>query len=91
MWRGVHCMSCGLIPIKERGEGVSLLRGISHLIPLKAFPCLRTGYYVSLVPRPSLTAFFAAVAKTTLFATAAKKAVREGLGTRLVLCSDLLP
>ena len=35
----------------------------------------------SLVPRPSLTAFFAAVAKSV--ATAAKKAVREGLGTRL--------
>ena len=30
----------------------------------------------SLVPRPSLTAFF-------VFATAAKKALREGLGTRL--------
>ena len=39
----------------------------------------------SLVPRPSLTAFFAAVEKSlpTLFSTAAKKAVREGLGTRL--------
>ena len=36
----------------------------------------------SLVPRPFLTAFFAAVAKSA-FATAAKKAVREGLGTRL--------
>ena len=33
----------------------------------------------SLVPRPSLTAFFTAVEKST----AAKKAVREGLGTRL--------
>ena len=38
------------------------------------------GHRASLVPRPSLTAFFAAVAN---FATAAKKAVREGLGTRL--------
>ena len=37
----------------------------------------------SLVPRPSLTAFFAAV-ETHAFSTAAKKAVREGLGTRLV-------
>ena len=35
----------------------------------------------SLVPRPSLTAFFAAVAKSVV--TAAKKAVREGLGMRL--------
>ena len=41
----------------------------------------------SLVSRPSLTAFFAAVEKSvpTLFSTAAKKAVREGLGTRLGL------
>ena len=41
------------------------------------------GLIPSLVPRPSLTAFFTAVAKTTLFATAAKKAVKEGPGTRL--------
>ena len=40
---------------------------------------------ISLVHRPSVTAFFAAVEKSvgTLFSTAAKKAVREGLGTRL--------
>ena len=31
------------------------------------------GHYTSLVPRPSLTAFFAAVAKSVVFATAAKK------------------
>ena len=36
----------------------------------------------SLVPT-SLTAFFVAVAKSMVFATAAEKAVREGLGTRL--------
>ena len=39
--------------------------------------------FYSLVPRPSLTASFAAVAKSVVFATAVKKAVREGLGTRL--------
>ena len=38
--------------------------------------------WTSLIPRPSLTAFFAAVAKSVV-ATAAKKAVREGMGTRL--------
>ena len=36
----------------------------------------------SLVPRPSLTAFFRSRG-TTLFAMAAKKSVREGLGRRL--------
>ena len=44
---------------------------------------LKILYISSLVPRPC-TAFFAAVAKTTVFATAAKKAVREDLGTRLI-------
>ena len=39
------------------------------------------GLNYSLVPRPSLTAFFCS--RGTLFSTAAKKAVREGLGTRL--------
>ena len=47
------------------------------------------GYILSLVPRPSLTAFFTAVAKSVVFATAAKKAVREGLGTRLIYTARL--
>ena len=42
---------------------------------------------VGLVLRPSLTAFFTAVAKIAVFAMAVKKAVREGLGTRLTILS----
>ena len=38
----------------------------------------------SLVPRPPLAAFFAAVEKNVFFSTAAKKAARGGLGTRLL-------
>ena len=37
----------------------------------------------SLVPRPSLTAFFAAVENIVGLPQLRKKAVREGLGTRL--------
>ena len=37
----------------------------------------------SLIPKPSLAAVFAAIEKPVRFSTAAKKAAREGLGTRL--------
>ena len=59
--------------IEHSGKTSKQLYSILHVNAVRGRP--------SLVPRPSLTAFFAAT--TTLFAMAAKKAVREGLGSRL--------
>ena len=57
---------------------------VVQMIPLppKAVAMWQNLYIASLVPRLSLTAFFAAVFFFFL-ATVAKEAVREGLGTRL--------
>lgn len=53
-----------------------MTKGVERISKTSSF--LR-GLGTSLVPRPNLTAFFA----TMFFATATKKAVREGLGMRL--------
>ena len=52
------------------------------------FAVVHVLYFTSLIPRPPLAAFFSVVEKTRcffwFFSTAAKKAARGGLGTRLI-------
>ena len=50
---------------------------------LSSRPVVRERGNDSLIPRPSLAAFLAAVEKRVLFSRLRKKAAREGLGTRL--------